>query len=123
MELCKIANTLGYNHDFILFTDNNQEGLKDERTVFLGFDVCGDSMDYSYLGDGMFEKENYSNLSASFKIFYKYFSPKINKFILFNSKDDAQEFSDVLNEFTEMGYAENEINWRPISIYRIKCNQ
>lgn len=121
-HMCRQASERGFNQDLILYGEVeliNSDSVQQENAVLLGYDVCGDAMYYSYLGDAVFREDLYPDLTPCWKITHAYFAPRLNEHLLFGSLKDAQMFAELQEEMTRIGYGEGESNWRPVAIYSV----
>lgn len=110
----------GWDGDIILYSDNDEPACKD--TVFLGYDICGDSEYYSPLGDAMFyefDPQFPFDRNMGNELFARY-KGKINSNGLFSNKEVATSLANYCVKINrEFPHAvESENNWRPFAIYR-----
>lgn len=118
-KLYKEADLHHEDCDLMLFSDDPFDAATNAE--FIGYDVCGDSMHFSYLGDTTFAPNNASKYTY-FQILVDSFRPRLNEHGLFIDIEQAHKFAKVLSELAEYGLVENENRWRPVKMFILKLN-
>lgn len=119
-ELINAYKEHGINYELICIADDFQERGNDD---FLGIDIATRG-GYSILQEGLehdFTKGEHGPLVGIHELLYLYFQPKLNEYLLFQEKDDADLFVKVVKEMqaTSPGYFECE-EFYPQYLYLVK---
>ena len=117
----------GFHFELVRISD---DFLDDERFTFLGVDVASLG-GYSMIKSGLIfwhDKLKPDELTAIINTLIQYFRPKLNDYLLFSEREDADLFAEVVNEISsikladksEYGYVEPGILYYPKYLYLLK---
>ena len=112
----------GFGGEAIAYSDEGP--IADPAFMPIGYDVCGDTLYYSPLGDGYLARYGrYPAFCADMSIeeFSRY-QRGLNEAMLFSARDTAAEFAAYCGRIAGKDPAAIEplAHWRPVAIYRYR---